>query len=141
MELATTKALIAGLLAWIHLVTGYQVPERHPVIAFMPQPHLQEIACAGPCPIAGFYRDDGVIYLDARLALQTNVCAQSILLHQLVHYVQDLDKRFADQAPLTRWQLRELKAHNVQRIFLAQNRHRRPGGWRLALETTTGPTC
>jgi hypothetical protein len=111
------------------------------VVALVPHASLEQMGCTGSCPILGFYRDDGVVYVDGRMEVGTNVCAQSILLHELVHYVQDLNHRFAEQTPMTRWQLRELEAHNVQRIFLAQKRHRGRGGWRLAVETTAGPTC
>jgi hypothetical protein len=118
MEVGTIKALVAGLLAWVNLYTGYAVPEQHPVVALVPHASLEQMGCTGSCPILGFYRDDGVVYVDGDLLLKTNACARSILLHELVHYVQHLNGRFADHDPLTRWQLRELEAHGIQDLFL-----------------------
>ncbi len=141
MEAATIKALIAGLFAWISLHTGYAVPDRHPVIAMVPHAGLEQMACTGPCPILGLYRDEGVVYLDGGLALNTNACARSILLHELVHYVQHQNGRFAEHDPLVRWQLRELEAHGIQDLFLAQNRFRRATSRNIALRAFMGPSC
>ncbi len=142
MDPATLKALIASLLAWINLNAGYEIPQPDPVIAFVPQPALEQMACTGRCPIFGLYRDAGVIYLDARLRPETNVCARSILLHELVHFVQHASDRFAGLQAETSWQIREIEAYAIQNRFLAQHERRirvgRPAG---AATAYVGPTC
>lgn len=141
MEGATLKALIAGLLAWISLYTGYPAPEHQPGLAMVSHAGLERMACAGPCPVLGFYRDDGIVYLDDDLPLATNVCAQSILVHELVHYVQHLQDRFAEFDPAMRWQLRELEAHRIQSLFLVRNGIGGATSRNIALRAVTGSAC
>lgn len=141
MEAAVLKTLIASLLAWIHVQAGYALPGDQPEIIFVPHPVLERMACTEPCPILGLYPDDGVIYLDEELALETNACAQSVLLHELVHYVQDVGGSFADEEPMMRWQLREIEARNIQNMFLMRHGRRFLFGQFVASRAFVGPTC
>lgn len=142
MEVGTLKATVAGLLAWLNLAAGYQVSDEAPVIAFVPHPSLERMACAGPCPILGLYPDEGVIYLDARLQPETNVCARSILVHELVHYAQDVSGRYAHLEPSLSRQVREAEALAIQNRYLVQHGRRILIG-RYVNERAAyiGPTC
>ena len=142
MEIGTIKALIVGLLAWLNMHTGYAVPVKEPVIAFVPHSALEQMACRGPCPVLGFYADENVVYLEDRLNLETNVCARSILLHELVHYLQDRTDRFADEEdPAVRWQLREMEAYRIQNYYLAMHGKRLAYGRYISLRAALGPHC
>lgn len=141
MEVGSIKALVASLLVWINVEAGLEAPDQLPVIAFVPHASLEQMACTGPCPILGLYPDKGVVYVDGDLALKTNVCARSILLHELVHYVQDKSGRFADQSPILRWQMREIEAHQVQNAFLIANGIRGGTSRNFALRAFMGPSC
>jgi hypothetical protein len=141
MEATALKALIASLLAWMNIHAGYQLPAQHPEIISVPHTVLEQMACTGPCPIMGLYPDDGVVYLDEDLSLETNACAQSVLLHELVHYVQDVNDRFVDKDPILRWQIRELEARNIQNLFLSQHGRRFLFERNIALRAFIGPTC
>ncbi|MEE9139314.1 MAG: hypothetical protein V3U18_00885 [Alphaproteobacteria bacterium] len=143
MEVGSIKALVVSLLAWINLYAGYDVPDQFPVIAFVPHASLEQMSCTGPCPILGWYPDNssGVVYLDRDLALKTNVCARSILLHELVHYMQDKSGSFAEDSQILRWQLRELEAHQIQSAFLAENGVRGGLGRNFAPRAFMGPNC
>lgn len=141
MEATTLKALIASLLAWLNFNVGYQPPAEPPVIALVPHAVLEQMACKDGCPILGLYPDAGVIYMDEALALETNACAQSILLHELVHYIQDVNNRFADADPILRWQIREVEARNIQNLYLAQHGRHFLFGRYIAIRAFMGPTC
>ncbi len=141
MEATMMKVLIASLLAWINVHSGYQLPAQTPEIVSVPHTVLERMACKEPCPIMGLYPDDGVIYLDEDMALETNACAQSILLHELVHYVQDVNDSFADVDPVLRWQVREVEARNIQNMFLAQHGRRFLFVRYIAHRAFVGPTC
>ncbi len=141
MEVGSIKALVASLLAWINVHAGMEAPEQLPVIAFVPHASLEQMACTGPCPILGLYPDQGVVYVDGDLALKTNVCARSILLHELVHYVQHKTGRFAEQSPALRWQLREIEAHQIQSAFLLDHGIRGGNTRNFAVRAFMGPSC
>jgi hypothetical protein len=141
MEATALKALIASLLAWINLHAGYQLPAQDPEVILVPHTVLEQMACKEPCPIMGLYPDDRVIYLDEGLALETNACAQSVLLHELVHFVQDMNHRFVDSDPVLRWQIREVEARNIQNMFLARHGRRFLFAKYIAVRAFMGPTC
>lgn len=141
MEVTALKALVVSLLAWIHLFTGFDIPEEDPYITAVPHQVLERMACEGKCPILGLYPRDGVIYLDENLQPETNICARSILLHELVHFVQEANGRFADRDPLLRWQFREAEAHRIQNVFLKQNGRRFLFGRHVANRAFMGPHC
>jgi hypothetical protein len=133
MEVASMKALVASLMAWIAAHSNYPVPEHPPVVAVMD--------CTGPCPILGLYPDAGVVYIDESLQVDTNVCARSVLLHELVHYSQDLNGRFENQLPVVRWRLREREAHAIQAQFLAENGRTIVFGSEYAVRAFMGTAC
>jgi len=141
MEIGSLKALVVALLAWINVQGGYDLHDQVPVIALVPHATLEQMACSGPCPILGWYADNGVVYLDRDLALKTNMCARSILLHELVHFVQDQSNRFAEYDKAMRWQLRELEAHELQTVFLADHGIRAGMSRNFALRAFMGPGC
>ncbi len=141
MDVVSLKALVAALLTWINLHGGYEVPDGAPVVALVPHATLEQMGCSGPCPILGWYSDTGVVYVDRALALKTNVCARSILLHELVHFYQDRDGRFVEFDKTTRWQMRELEAHELQTAFLAENGVRAGMARSFAVRAFMGPSC
>ena len=50
MEVASMKALVASLMAWVAAHSNYPVPEHPPLVAVVPHSFLERIACTGPCP-------------------------------------------------------------------------------------------
>jgi hypothetical protein len=141
MEVGAMKALVVSLMAWIGAHTSYPVPEHPPLVAVVPHTYLEKIACKGPCPILGLYADEGVVYLDDTLQVDTNVCARSVLLHELVHYSQDLTGKFDNQLPIVRWKLREKEARAVQAQWLAGHDRKIVFGTAYAKRAFMGPTC
>lgn len=141
MDIGTTKALVVSLLAWLGTHTNYTIPDQTPAVAFVPHGYLEQLACGERCPALGVYPDGNVVYIDDELQTETNVCAQSVLLHELVHYLQDKDGRFLNLAPSIRSYMREHEAYGVQQMFLAE--HDRTVNFEKSfyLGAFIGPTC
>ena len=121
MDVLSTKALIAGLFSWISLHTGYEIPDKAPDVVFASHEKLVELACQDECPVLGLYHPSHVIYLDIALKPATNICARSILVHELVHVMQHENGSFNDVDARKRAILRENEALLVHRNFLRQN--------------------
>lgn len=161
MDVLSMKALVAGLFSWISLYTGYDIPGKAPDIVFAAHEKLERMACQDECPVLGFYHPSHIIYLDIVLKPETNLCAQSVLVHELVHVMQHGNGIFYEFDAHTRWILREKEALHVQRIFLAKHgrlhlfdRHLRlrrtsngaqvrtgATDWRLPLQAYFGRDC
>jgi len=122
MGITALKVLIAGLLTWIHVNAGLDMPPDRPEVAFVPHAELEKAVCRKPCEVLGFSPDDAsdIIYLDQGLDIRNDVCQRSILVHELVHFMQRRAKRFADQSPRARTHWREMEALQIQRMYLAQ---------------------
>lgn len=122
MDVAALKVLIAGLLAWIHVNGGLDMPPDQPEISFVPHAELEQAVCHKPCAVLGFSPDDSsdIIYLDQSLDIEHDVCQRSILVHELVHFMQRRAKRFSGESPAVRGHWREMEALQIQRIYLDQ---------------------
>ncbi|HLF59156.1 MAG TPA: DUF6647 family protein [Alphaproteobacteria bacterium] len=139
--MVTTKVIVASLLAWIGAHTNYTVPAGAPMVALVPHAFIAELACAEECPALGVYPDGNVVYIDQDLQIDTNVCAQSVLLHELVHYLQDRDGRFLNVPPAIRSRLREHEAYAVQQAYLASNGRKVAFGPSFYIGAFMGPSC
>jgi hypothetical protein len=123
------KALVVALFTWIGANTPYEVPEDSPTIVLAPSAMIQAVGCKStPCGVLGFIgvgdpsKDiPTTIFLDNRLQLETNVCARSILLHELIHVVQPQNPRFAGMDEDLRYAEKELDADQWQKEFLIEN--------------------
>jgi hypothetical protein len=141
MEPAAVKALVAGLLAWISAHTSYAVPGQTPAVAIVPHAYIEALACNGPCEALGVYPDGNIVYIDDALRIDTNVCARSVLLHELVHYLQDRKGRFFNLDPVTRAHAREHEAYAVQKAYLGENGRHIAFGPNFYIGAFTGPAC
>lgn len=121
--------IFALLLAWLAGNTGYPPPDGRTT----PPPRVErrDISHAGVqklcgavsnCTVDAFYvhppREQPLIVVDTRLNLETNVCAQSVLLHETVHWLQDVYGYAAQFGPATKQNFREQQAYTIQQRFL-----------------------
>ena len=118
MDLSPLQKLVGELLAIVAGLTNYEVPSRLPTVELMPGPALQQRFCKRPCPIYAAYQPGGSIVLDAKLDPAGDVQARSILLHELVHYVQWIHHGHGPKS-CTEWREREDEAYLVQFRWLA----------------------
>ena len=111
--------LVPELINAIGRLSAYEVPDTLPNVYRVPHERIEELACGRPCPALGAYRSDEGIYLDESLTPETNVFARSVLLHELVHYVQDAAAGMEVVESCERWYQREKEAYAIQEHFLA----------------------
>lgn len=114
----TEAQLLPALLSAIRQLSKYPVPAELPQLYRVPQERLQELACTGKCAILGSFQPGTGIFLDERLKPETSLFDRSVLLHELVHYVQELNGELSDLRPCERWYHREQEAYAIQKNFL-----------------------
>lgn len=114
--------ILASLLVYAQMATGYAAPSEAPEVVFLPHAELARTVCHEPCPIYGWYPRGRVIYLDARLDPNRDMEARGILLHELVHYLQYSTGAFTDDIECRNWAKRERQAYKVQGRWLLENR-------------------
>ena len=111
---AALAQLVAKLLVSIHLLAGFELPAESPEVVFVPQADLQEAACDGPCEVYGWFPPGRIIYLDDRLDPIRDIAARGILVHELVHYLQQESGTFPPGGGCSAWLERERQAYDVQ---------------------------
>lgn len=112
--------LIAELLVATQAVSGYPIPAEPPVVEFLAADALQQRACGGPCAVLGWYEHGSSIYLDESLFPLTNLRSQAILVHEMVHYLQEDNGAFGIPPTCQRWVARESEAYTVQYRWLTE---------------------
>jgi len=112
--------IVASLLVYAQLATGYGGLTAPPQIVFLPQAELANTVCHRPCPVYGWYSLDGAIYLDERLDPVEDMAARGILLHELVHVLQHAAGAFTDDIACRNWARREYQAYQVQARWLRE---------------------
>ena len=117
---AALAQLVAKLLISIQLLTGFDRPAEPPRVVFVPQEQLQEAACDGPCKVYGWFPPGRVIYLDNRLDPLRDIMARGILVHELVHYLQQESGTFQASGGCHTWLERERQAYDIQFRWHAQ---------------------
>lgn len=102
-----------------------------PEVRQVSQRELQIQVCEGAaCPVQAFYDYAGrYILLDDRLDLE-DVPGRGVLLHELVHYLQDLNGQLDDRS-CTAMLHRELQAFRIQERYLVAERRWQPVGMNL----------
>lgn len=107
------------LLAWASRLSGYPVPEKLPYVAYRPTAFFTDRVCGGnACKAVGWYNDEDVIYLAERYQFaDQDDFANSLLLHELVHFLQHHSGRF-DSLSCDDSLAREREAYAVQNDFL-----------------------
>ncbi len=112
--------LLPALMKAIDRLSKYTIPDSLPRVQRVPHAKIEELACGGAkCAALAVYRSGEGVYIDKALNLETEVFARSVLLHELVHYVQDVAGERAEAEPCKRWYRRERQAYAIQMRFLA----------------------
>jgi len=121
------SSLLVELFLAIKLIAGYPVPQQWPAIQLLDSNAMRAMLCQGPCgDIPAFYLPGRGVFVNARLDFDNDVSARSILLHELVHHVQELSGKFDRIASqCDRWYSKELEAYSVQNQFLRQSGEKR----------------
>lgn len=120
--------LYATLLSWAVTLSGYPAPADAPVV--VPEPHafFVEKACnQHECKVLGWYAGGRNVYIDETLDPEDSLFASSIVVHEMVHYLQAVARGESsleggaafDSAPsckqFVHW---EFEAYAVQREYI-----------------------
>jgi hypothetical protein len=107
------------LLGWTAKLSGYPYTHDLPLIEYKPHNFFVENACLGntKCRVSAWYNDHGTIYIDEILKNNDDAITDSIIVHELVHYLQDRSKKF-DALNCQDHLIREREAYGVQRQYL-----------------------
>ncbi|MGA2549757.1 MAG: hypothetical protein ABSF50_06375 [Burkholderiaceae bacterium] len=83
--------LFAALLSWAVTLSGYPTPAQQPEVVSVPHAFFVEQACGGhECRVYGWYAGGRKLYLDERMDPQNDLLASSVVVHEMVHYLQGL---------------------------------------------------
>ena len=120
--------LYAVLLSWAVTLSGYPAPARAPEVVKVPHSFFVKNACGGhECKVWGWFAGGTKLYIDDRMDPEGNTLAASVLVHEMVHYLQAVDRGddiLSDGAAFgilptckqtVQW---ELQAYGVQKEFL-----------------------
>ena len=103
--------IVSTLLNWININTTYNTKKFNVKIIEVSKGEIQKLACRGKCPIISFYKRNEGIYI-TKMNFQNNFCNQSILLHEIIHALQEGKK--IENA------FKEKEAYEIQNSFLIQ---------------------
>jgi hypothetical protein len=111
---------VAALLAWAVANSGYEAPLRPPAIEYRSEEFFAA-ACpaeAVHCATRGFYVDGTatIILHDSHRDL-SEVRARAMLVHEIVHYLQDRSGRWGDRTCQS-WVEREHEAYRLQLLYM-----------------------
>lgn len=81
--------LYATLLSWAVTLSGYPAPAEPPVVVPKPHEFFVQQACHGQeCKVLGWYAGGHNLYVDETLDPENNLFASSVVVHEMVHYLQ-----------------------------------------------------
>lgn len=112
-------SLVKELVQEASELSGLQPVIDLPEVTFAPMFIVSQYACGGKCEALGAYHPQRGILIEWTLDPQRDLYARSILLHEIVHFLQDRHKAHGDRATCQRWHQREFDAYSVQNKFLA----------------------
>ncbi len=109
---------IAVLLSWAIHLSGYPAPEVSPTVQYEAHSFFVEHACGGKeCKVVGWYNDADVIYVDERHRDDESTFAASLVVHELVHFLQHYSGKF-DSISCKDSLVREREAYRVQNSYI-----------------------
>ena len=119
----TLNELILALMLWITSNTNYIEPKQVPQVEFIEQEKLSEIACKNrSCEIMAYtpLTPKYKIYLSNEIKPMTDVCHRAILMHEIIHVIQEDQNIFLEYDERTKKHLREMDALVNHNIFLSR---------------------
>ncbi len=112
--------LLPILLSWAVNLSGYPVPSEPPTLSFKPHRFFVERVCGGrECNAVGWYNDRGIVYIDEKYRRDESMFASSLVVHELVHYLQHLSGGF-DSHSCFDSVAREREAYYVQNEYIVR---------------------
>lgn len=127
-----SSELILYLLSWAVFYTGYPMPDKPPEIVYVTHEYfVQTPLCKGidtlenPCTVRAAYNDynSGVIEMDEEFRGVVDAHTKSIIVHEMVHYLQDLSGRWDDMHELENTLLCQERSYRQREAYMAQDKY------------------
>ena len=118
-EVDSMPGLVDSLLDTIAKLSNYRKPDVTPRVSKVSRAEIERTICSGPCPVKAWHVPGEGIFLDDSLTPETDLVHRSILLHELVHFLQELNAEGASMDECDRWLHREREAYQLQNQYLA----------------------
>lgn len=127
-----SNELIIYLLSWAVFYTGYEMPEEPPVIEFVTHEYFVNTPlCEGvdtpkdPCTVRALYNDldPDVIKIDEVYKDEINGQVKSIIVHEMVHYLQKKSGRWDDMYQLKDELLCQERTYRQREAYMAQDKY------------------
>jgi hypothetical protein len=116
--------LVDSLLRLMPALTRYHKPDSQPAVLRVARAQIEERMCSGnACSMRAWYLPDEGIYLEDSLHPETDLFDRSVLFHELVHYLQEINGEGAELDACNRWYQREVQAYGLQNHYLALTGH------------------
>jgi len=115
----TLEEVAQQLIEIIAVLADYRVTKQLPPIFEVPQHVLEEKVCDQPCNVSAAYVPREGIYLADNLNPVREPLDRAVLLHELVHYLQQGYPRFSHLTGCARERAKELEAYAIQNAYLA----------------------
>ena len=121
MKYETLNEVILALILWISTYTNHPEPRNDIIVEFIEQEKLSKLACGKPCEIMAYTPQQGEnkIYLINTMKPLNDVCHQGILLHEIIHVIQEENQYAENYDQKTKKHLREMDSLVNQNIFLS----------------------
>lgn len=119
------QELINGLLVWAVTLTGYEQPVDLPVVEAVSHQQLVKTLCEDQfCTAVAYYdTDTQIIYYDERMQLEQDQSARGFIIHEMVHYLQDLNGELVPSEMSCEQRIeKEQEAYRVQQYFLQEHK-------------------
>ena len=117
-EIDTMPDLVDSLLNTISGMSDYAKPSTTPLVTKVSRGEIERTICSGPCPVKAWHMPGEGIFMDDRLTPEIDLVHRSILLHELVHYLQEINGAGASMDECDRWLYREREAYRLQNQYL-----------------------
>jgi hypothetical protein len=102
----------------IESVSEYRAGGALPPVFQLPQYLIEERVCEEPCDVRAAYVPREGIYLAGNLEPLREPLDRAVLVHELVHYLQQGHPKFVGMAPCERERTKEVEAFAIQNAYL-----------------------
>jgi hypothetical protein len=118
-QIDSMPELVDSLLDTIARMSNYRKPDFMPRVSKVSRAEIESTVCSGPCAVKAWHLPEAGIFIDDSLTPETDLVHRSILLHELVHFLQEVNGEGASMDQCSRWLHREREAYWLQNQYLA----------------------
>ena len=110
--------ILGIMMSWAVTLSGYPAPAHMPAVEMVPHAYMVDHACRGrECHVQGWFPGGQTIYIDDKLDPAKGLYDSSVLLHEMVHYLQQESSRSAGTTCKSNVES-ERQAYGAQREYL-----------------------